>query len=69
MYSGASFRMAGTDINVINNSFAQVSALKNRMKLKSGQIDFLSGDLSAWEPDFSKRLSKACIDGVYHRNV
>ena len=68
MYSGASFRMAGTDINVINNSFAQVSALKNRMKLKSGQIDFLSGDLSAWEPDFSKRLSKACIDGVFHRD-
>ena len=68
MYSGASFRIAGVDINNINNSLPQVSALKNRMKLKSSQIDFLSGDLTSWEPDFSKRLSKHCIDGVYHRD-
>ena len=50
-YSGASFRMAGTDINNINGSFAQVSALKNRLKLRSSTIDLLSGDsIMSWEP-------------------
>lgn len=68
MYSGASFRVAGVDINNINNSLPQVSAFRNRMKRTSGEIDFLSGDLSQWEPDFSKRLSKHSLDGVYHRD-
>ena len=67
-YSGASFRMAGTDINNINGSFAQVSALKNRLKLKSSTIDLLSGDILGWEPSFAKRLSKQCLDGVYNNN-
>ena len=68
MYTAASFRVAGVDINNINNSLPQVSALKNRMKLKASDIDLLSGDLTSWEPDFSRRLSKHCIDGVYHRD-
>jgi hypothetical protein len=68
MYTAASFRIAGVDVNNINNSLPQVSALKNRMKLKASQIDLLSGDLTSWEPDFSRRLSKHCIDGVYHRD-
>jgi hypothetical protein len=24
--------------------------------------------MNGYEPDFSKRLAKSCIDGVYHRD-
>ncbi len=67
-YSGASFRMAGVDINNINGNFAQISALKKRLTLKSSAIDLLSGDIMGWEPSFSKRLSKQCLDGVFNQN-
>ena len=67
-YSGSSFRMAGTDINVINGNFAQIASLKKRLSLKSSTIDLLSGDIMGWEPSFSKRLSKQCMDRVYNQN-
>ena len=68
MFVGASFRMAGVDISNINSALAQVSVLKKRLRLNSNQIDFLSGDMNGYEPDFSKRLARTCIDGVYHRD-
>ena len=60
--------MAGSDICNVSNSHAQLSVLKKRMKYGSNKIQNLSGDLNAFEPDFSKRLAKTCIDGVYHPN-
>ena len=68
MFVGASFRMAGVDISNINSALPQVSVLKKRLRLNSNQIDFLSGDMNGYEPDFSKRLAKSCMDGVYHRD-
>ena len=68
MYSASSFRMAGSDICNVSNSHAQLSVLKKRMKYGSNKIQHLSGDLNGFEPDFSKRLAKTCLDGVYHQD-
>jgi hypothetical protein len=38
------------------------------MKYGSTKMQNLSGDLNAFEVDFSKRLAKTCIDGLYHKD-
>ena len=68
MYSASSFRMAGSDICNVSNSHGQVSVLKKRMKYGSNKMQNLSGDLSGFEVDFSKRLAKCSIDGLYHKD-
>ena len=68
MYSAATFKMAGTDISVINNSHAQASVLQHRLGLTTEFIENIGPDLNGYDPDFSRRLAKVCSDGVYHRD-
>ena len=68
MYSASSFRMAGSDICNVSNSHAQISVLKKRMKYGRNKMQNLSGDLNRFEVDFSKRLAKCSIDGLYHKD-
>ena len=68
MYTAATFKMAGTDISVINNSHAQASVLQHRLGLTTDFIENIGPDLNGFDPDFSRRLAKVCSDGVYHRD-
>lgn len=68
MYSASSFKMAGSDISVINSNHAHASVLKKRLGYTTEFIENLSGDLNGFDPDFSRRLAKYSIDGTYHRD-
>jgi hypothetical protein len=68
MYSASSFKMAGSDISVINSNHAHASVLKKRLGYTTEFIENLSGDLNGFDPDFSRRLAKFSIDGTYHRD-
>jgi len=68
MYNAAAFKMAGTDVSVINSSHAQASVLQQRLGYRTEFIENLGPDLNGFDPDFSRRLARTCSDGVYHRD-
>ena len=68
MYSAASVKIAGTEISLINSSHAQASILKSRLGYTTDFMENIGPDLNGYDPDFSKRLSRYCRDGVYHRD-
>lgn len=68
MFVDASFRMAGSTINNINSYHAQASILRKRLNFENNFINELSGDITGFDPDFSRRLSKYSKDGLYHRD-
>jgi len=68
MYTAASVKIAGTEISLINSAHAQAAMLKSRLGYTTDFMESIGPDLNGYDPDFSKRLSRFCRDGVYHRD-
>lgn len=68
MYNACRFTIAQSEISVINSSHAQAHTLMRRMGLTTDFIEDIGPDLTGFDPDFSRRLSRVCADGIYHRD-
>lgn len=67
LFTAARYTVAGSEIGVVNTAYSQLSTLQHRLKHTTSFIEHLGGDLNGFDPDFSRRLARASIDGVYHR--
>lgn len=68
LFTGCRYTVAQSEIGVVNSNHAQLSTLKQRIGRTTSFLEHLGYDLNGIDPDFSRRLARACSDGVYHRD-
>lgn len=68
LYNACRFTVAQSEISVVNSSHAQIHTLKHRMGSNTTFLEKLGADLNGFDLDFSRRLARVSLDGVYHRD-
>jgi len=68
LFSATSFKIAGYEVCNVNNYCPQTHVLKKRLGYVSEDFNGLAYSRDGYDADFSRRLGRTSIDGVYHKD-
>lgn len=68
LFSATSFKIAGYEVCNVNNYCPQTHILKKRLGYVSDDFNGLAYSRDGYDADFSRRLGRTSIDGVYHKD-
>ena len=68
LFSATSFKIAGYEVANVNNYCPQTHILKKRLGYVSEDFNGLAYSRDGYDADFSRRLGRTSIDGVYHKD-
>lgn len=68
LFSATSFKIAGYEVCNVNNYCPQTHVLKKRLGYVSEDFNGLAYSRDGYDADFSRRLGRTSVDGVYHKD-